>query len=63
MLVLTRKAGEAVKVTVGGEVLWVTLLSERRGKVRLGFAGGPEVVIEREEVAALRAAVEAEGQR
>lgn len=48
MLVLSRKKGE--RVIIGQEVE-VTVLEIRAGKVRLGFAGPPEVSIHREEVA------------
>ena len=47
MLVLSRKAGE--KVVLGSEIT-VTVLEIRGGRVKLGFAGPPEVPIHREEL-------------
>jgi carbon storage regulator len=47
MLVLSRKEGE--RVSIGSDIM-VTVLGIRKGKVRLGFFGPPEVPIHREEV-------------
>ena len=47
MLVLSRKAGE--RISIGSEIE-VTVLGIHKGKVKLGFAGPPEVPIHREEV-------------
>ncbi len=47
MLVLSRKAGE--RISIGAEIE-VTVLGIHKGKVKLGFAGPPEVPIHREEV-------------
>ena len=47
MLVLSRKAGE--RILIGSEIE-VTVLGIHKGKVKLGFAGPPEVPIHREEV-------------
>lgn len=54
MLVLGRRAGEAVRVIVAGPsgpaVLRVTLLKIQNGKIRLGFEGPEAFTIEREEL-------------
>ncbi|REK18226.1 MAG: carbon storage regulator [Planctomycetota bacterium] len=47
MLVLTRKKNE--RVIIGGNVE-VTVIEIRGDRVKLGFAGPPEVPIHREEV-------------
>ena len=51
MLVLTRKPGEAVHI--GGGIV-VTVVEVQGGKVKLGIAAPREVVIDRDEVAAVR---------
>jgi carbon storage regulator CsrA len=49
MLVLTRKSGEAVVVSLpSGPVVRVVVCSVVDGKVRLGFQAPPEVEIVRE---------------
>ena len=47
MLVLSRKEGE--RISIGPEIE-VTVLGIRRGSVKLGFSGPPQVSIQREEV-------------
>ena len=47
MLVLSRKAGERISI---GEDIELTVLDIRKGKVKLGFSGPPEVPIHRDEV-------------
>lgn len=47
MLVLSRKAGEQIWI---GSAIQVTVLAIQGGRVRLGFAGSPEIPIHREEV-------------
>lgn len=47
MLVLSRKAGE--RISIGPDVE-VTVLGIKKGQVKLGFSGPPEVSIHREEV-------------
>ena len=47
MLVLTRKQGERIIV---GEEIELTVLEVRGSRVKLGFAGPPEIPIHREEV-------------
>ncbi|MHC4399001.1 MAG: carbon storage regulator CsrA [Planctomycetota bacterium] len=47
MLVLSRKEGEQIRIGAGIEV---TVLSIRKGRVRLGFSGPPEVRIHRQEL-------------
>ena len=54
MLVLSRRIGERVRVSVNGVEVWVTVLSRRRpsGVVSLGFEAPPEARIDRAEVVA-----------
>jgi carbon storage regulator len=47
MLVLTRKEGEQIRI---GAEIEVTVLAIHKGRVRLGFAGPPQVSIHRQEV-------------
>lgn len=47
MLVLSRRKGEAVRVS---ENLRIVVLDVTRGRVKLGFAGPRELTVEREEV-------------
>jgi len=47
MLVLSRKMGE--RISIGPEIE-VKVLGIRKGRVKLGFSGPPEVPIQREEV-------------
>lgn len=47
MLVLTRKSGESVCV---GSVMEVKVLAIRGGRVKLGFCGPPEIVVQRTEL-------------
>lgn len=54
MLVLGRKTRERVKLTVGGVVVWITVVRLGGPCARLGFDAPDEVVIEREEVARAR---------
>lgn len=48
MLILTRKAGERIKV---GEDIWISIEEIDRGKVRVGIAAPKQIPILREEVA------------
>jgi carbon storage regulator len=57
MLVLSRKIGERVRI---GQVIELTVLETRNGRVKLGFSGPPEVAIHREEVFQRLGAVEGE---
>jgi carbon storage regulator CsrA len=50
MLVLSRKVGERIRMTVAGEVIWLTAVAINGGKVRLGFAASDAVEVLREEV-------------
>lgn len=55
MLVLGRKAGERVRVSVQGPdgkplVLLVTLVKVQGARVRLGFQGSPEIRVVRDEL-------------
>ena len=52
MLILSRMPGQRVRITTpDGNELWILIQStDPRGKVRLGFEGGREFVIAREEV-------------
>jgi carbon storage regulator len=47
MLILTRRAGESVKI---GDEMTVTVLGVKGGQVRLGFTAPPNVAVHREEV-------------
>lgn len=47
MLVLSRRAGERISI---GPDIEVTVLGIRKGQVKLGFSGPPQVPIHREEV-------------
>lgn len=48
MLVLSRKRGEKILI---GDSVTVTVLAVARDRVKLGFAGPPEIPIHRKEVA------------
>ena len=50
MLVLSRKKGETVIITVGTETIRVIVSDIRGDKVRLGFAAPKDVTIHREEI-------------
>ena len=47
MLILTRKAGEAIRI---GELVTVTVLATGRNRVRLGFSGPNQVPVVRGEL-------------
>lgn len=47
MLILSRKTGQQIQV---GEMIEVTVLEIRGGRVRLGFSAPPEVGIRRQEL-------------
>jgi carbon storage regulator CsrA len=47
VLVLTRKAGEEIRI---GELITVTVLEMSRNRVKLGFSGGPQVPVVRGEL-------------
>jgi carbon storage regulator len=49
MLVLSRKAQEQIVI---GDNIVITVLSVRGGRVKIGFAGPPDVSIRRTELAA-----------
>jgi carbon storage regulator len=50
MLVLSRKLNERVRVTIGGEVLYVAVVEIEAGKVRLGFEADRSIEVLREEL-------------
>ena len=50
MLVLSRKKGETVIITVGDQRIRVMLVDIRGDKVRLGFDAPKDVTIHREEI-------------
>jgi carbon storage regulator len=58
MLVLSRKDGQRVRV---GDLVEITVLESRNGRVKLGFSGPPGVPIHREEVLLRSAGVGARG--
>lgn len=47
MLVLSRKSGERIQI---GSEIELTVLGIHKGRVKLGFAGPPEVPIRRDEL-------------
>jgi carbon storage regulator len=47
MLVLSRKSGERIQI---GSEIELTVLGIHGGRVKLGFAGPPEVLIHRDEL-------------
>jgi carbon storage regulator len=47
MLVLSRKPGERIRIA---NDIWITVIGERRGKVRLGIEAPDDVEIAREEL-------------
>jgi len=51
MLVLTRRPREAIRVTVGSEVVMIYLVEIGQGKVRIGIEASRSVIVDREEVA------------
>ena len=51
MLVLTRKPDQRVIITVGDKEITLSVLSIRRGVVRIGIDAPSDVIIHREEVA------------
>lgn len=53
MLVLTRKPGEKIRI---GDSITVTVVEVTPGKVKLGVAAPREVSVDRQEVAAAKAA-------
>lgn len=55
-LVLSRKKNEVIDITVGGERVKVKIVEIRGDKVRLGFEAGPYVLIDRQEITALKEA-------
>jgi len=50
MLVLSRKQHERISVTLGGQLLWVSIVAIRGDKVRLGFEAPADALIHREEI-------------
>lgn len=50
MLILGRKYDEKVRIQVGDEVIWVTVVDLRPGSVRLGFEMSEAVVVDRLEI-------------
>lgn len=51
MLLLTRKKGERIRLTLpDGRAIWVTLVSVERFVARIGFECPREIEIEREEL-------------
>lgn len=50
MLVLTRKIGERIIVSVGGETVSIELLGAARNRARVGVDANSAVVVHRQEV-------------
>jgi len=51
MLVLTRRKGEQLVITMGDQTVYVRVLDVARDRVRLGITAPLDVAIHREEVA------------
>lgn len=51
MLVLTRKKGEQIVITLGTEIVVVRIAAVTRDRVRLGVIAPPSMPVHREEVA------------
>lgn len=51
MLVLSRRIGEKIVISIAGKEVVLSIVSVRDGKVRLGFEADPSIIIHREEVA------------
>lgn len=50
MLVLSRKKGEKIRLTIGGEEVWVTLVRINGNQARIGIDADPSVKILRGEL-------------
>lgn len=52
MLVLSRKENERIRIRDSrtGEEIWITIVRQGGGEVRIGIAAPPEFDIEREEI-------------
>ena len=50
MLILGRKLGERIRLTVNGIEIWVEVNRLAANDVRVGITAPPEVAIEREEI-------------
>ncbi len=50
MLVIKRRNGERLAITLGGQVVWVQVLETWEGSARLGIDAPQDVVILREEI-------------
>lgn len=52
MLVLSRKIGEKIVITIGGERVTVLVTNIRGGKVSLGVQAPPAMIVRRSDVKA-----------
>lgn len=50
MLLLSRKPGESIDLTLGTKQIKVTILAIHGGQIRLGFTGDPSIKILRSEL-------------
>ena len=50
MLILSRKAGENVVISVGGKLISVCVVERRNDRLQLAFDADPDVIIHRQEV-------------
>ena len=61
MLVIGRKRGERIRLTVAGNIIWITVKEIDRNKCRIGISAPEEVKIMREELIQATKDVEARG--
>ena len=54
MLVLTRRTGERIVITLGPIRIWITALDPRPGQVRIGIDAPRRCRVDREEIDQLR---------
>ena len=50
MLVLSRKEGEQIVVSIGERTVVIGIVDCRRGKVRIGVTAPPDITVHRQEI-------------
>jgi carbon storage regulator CsrA len=50
LLVLSRKPGERIRLQMGTEIVWITIVAVDGGKVRVGVEAAMSVHVAREEL-------------